>query len=71
MNGHDYDNGYDNGYRAGMQKMRDLAQARIDELEQALRDMVGLFSTADTLLKGTQLHATLNQAHAALKGTNK
>ena len=26
---------YDEGYRAGMQKMRDLAQARIDELEAA------------------------------------
>ena len=25
---------YDNGYRAGMQKMRDLAQARIDEMEE-------------------------------------
>lgn len=24
---------YDNGCRAGMQKMRDLAQARIDEME--------------------------------------
>ena len=32
----DYDEGYDNGYRAGMQKMRDLAQARIDALERAL-----------------------------------
>jgi hypothetical protein len=24
---------YDNGYREGMQKMRDLAQASIDEME--------------------------------------
>jgi len=29
----DYENGYDNGYRAGMQKMRDLAQVRLAELE--------------------------------------
>jgi hypothetical protein len=25
---------YDNGYLAGMQKMRDIAQARIDEMEE-------------------------------------
>jgi hypothetical protein len=29
----DYDNGYDEGYRAGMQKMREVGQARIEELE--------------------------------------
>ena len=33
----DYDNGYDDGYRAGMQKMREVGQTRIEELE-ALRD---------------------------------
>ena len=33
----DYDNGYDEGYRAGMQKMREVGQTRIEELE-ALRD---------------------------------
>jgi hypothetical protein len=57
---------YDNGYRAGMQKMRDLTQARIDEMEEALLDMVGLFSADDMLLKGTHLHAALKQARAAL-----
>tara|TARA_R110000782_G_scaffold124557_2_gene216018 strand:+ start:2696 stop:2962 length:267 start_codon:yes stop_codon:yes gene_type:complete len=83
---------YDNGYRAGMQKMRDIAQprideqvlwvqdlatelnnaeARIDKLEEALGDMVDLFSADDMLLKGTHLHATLKQARATLKGTNK
>lgn len=32
---------YDEGYRAGMQKMREVGQARIDELE-AKREWVGL-----------------------------
>ena len=36
-----YDEGYDEGYRAGMQKMREVGQARIDELE-AKREWVGL-----------------------------
>lgn len=36
-----YDEGYDDGYRAGMQKMREIGQARIDELE-AKREWVGL-----------------------------
>jgi len=36
-----YDEGYDEGYRAGMQKMREVGQARIDELE-AKRQWVGL-----------------------------
>tara|TARA_R110000737_G_scaffold103813_1_gene137016 strand:+ start:12 stop:311 length:300 start_codon:yes stop_codon:yes gene_type:complete len=30
---------YDNGYRAGMHDMRGIAQARIDKLEQGLRDI--------------------------------
>jgi hypothetical protein len=58
---------YDNGYRAGMQKMRDLTQASIDEMEEALFDMVGLFSADDMLLKGTHLRAALKQARAALQ----
>ena len=51
--------------------MRMQAAARIDNLEQVLRDMVDLFSADDMLLKGTHLHATLKLARAALKGTNK
>ena len=47
------------------------AQARIDELEEALGDMVDLFSADDMLLKGTHLHATLKLARAVPKGTNK
>ena len=35
------DNDYDEGYRAGMQKMRDLAGNRIQELEDALRTVDG------------------------------
>jgi hypothetical protein len=35
----DYDNGYDEGYRAGMQKMREVGQARIEELEAKLANM--------------------------------
>jgi hypothetical protein len=44
---------------------------RIEELEEALLDMVGLFSADDMLLKGTHLRAALKQARAALKGTNQ
>jgi hypothetical protein len=46
------------------------AEARIEEMEEALRSMVGLFSADDMLLKGTHLHAALKQARAALEGTN-
>ena len=38
---------YDDGYRAGMQKMREVGQERIDELE-AKREWVGL--THDEIL---------------------
>lgn len=31
-----YDQGYDDGYRAGMQKMREIGQQRIEELEAKL-----------------------------------
>jgi hypothetical protein len=58
---------YDTGYRVGMQKMRDLAQDSIDEMEEALFDMVGLFSADDMLLKGTLPRAALKQARAALQ----
>ena len=36
-----YNEGYDEGYRAGMQKMREVGQTRIEELE-AKREWVGL-----------------------------
>jgi hypothetical protein len=49
-----------------LQMRGDLAQARIDEMEEALLDMVGLFSADDMLLKGTHLRAALKQARAAL-----
>jgi hypothetical protein len=58
---------YGNGYRAGMQKMQDLTQAGIDEMEEALFDMVALFSADDILLKGTDLHTALYAARAALQ----
>ena len=32
----DYDNGYDEGYRAGMQKMREVGQTRIEELSNCV-----------------------------------
>ena len=35
------DNDYDEGYRAGMQKIRDLAHNRIQELEDTLRTVDG------------------------------
>jgi hypothetical protein len=44
---------------------------RIEELEEALLDMVDLFSADDMLLKGTFLRAALKQARAALKWRNK
>jgi len=36
----DYNNGYDEGYRAGMQKMREVGQRRIEELEAKLAKAV-------------------------------
>ena len=36
----DYNNGYDEGYRAGMQKVREVVQARIEELEAELAKAV-------------------------------
>ena len=42
-----YDEGYDDGYRAGMQKMREVGQARIDELEEALEEAVYLLNPTD------------------------
>jgi hypothetical protein len=57
---------YDNGYRAGMQKMRDLTRGGHD-LEEALFDMVGLFSADNMLLKGTHLPSALYAARAALQ----
>jgi len=39
-----YNQGYDEGYRAGMQKMREVGQARIDELEGALGEAVYLLN---------------------------
>ena len=50
---------YDEGYRAGMQKMRDVAQARIDKLEAELSDVEKLL---------LQLKEITSEA---LKGTNK
>tara|TARA_R110002126_G_scaffold277785_1_gene423857 strand:- start:412 stop:588 length:177 start_codon:yes stop_codon:yes gene_type:complete len=50
MNEHDYDN----GYRAGMQKMRDLAQARIDELQARIKELAGLI--ADTYVEAEDEH---------------
>jgi len=35
-----YEEGYDEGYRAGMQKMREVGQVRIDELEAKLAKAV-------------------------------
>jgi hypothetical protein len=50
-----------------IQMRGDLAQASIDEMEEALFDMVGLFSADNMLLKGTDLHTALKQARAALQ----
>ena len=36
----DYDNGYDEGYRFGMQRVRELGQDRIEELEALLAKAV-------------------------------
>ena len=38
---------YDEGYRAGMQKMREVGQARIEELTQALEEAVYLLNPTD------------------------
>lgn len=39
---------YDEGYRAGMQKMRDLAYKRIEDLEANLANMAGLWAKSDS-----------------------
>tara|TARA_R110000803_G_scaffold15248_1_gene42373 strand:+ start:473 stop:694 length:222 start_codon:yes stop_codon:yes gene_type:complete len=68
---------YDEGYRAGMQKMRDLAQARIDTLEEALGDVTDACGERKGIWKDLNwidrrdLKEALGKAAAALKGTNK
>jgi hypothetical protein len=53
-------------------KLKLLADLKkIERMEEALLDMVGLFSADDMLLKGTHLHAALKRARAALKGTKQ
>ena len=42
----DYNNGYDEGYRAGMQKVRELGQDRIKELEAKLAKAVEVMREA-------------------------
>jgi hypothetical protein len=49
----DYD--YDEGYRAGMQKMREVGQRRIEELEAKLakaEEAIEFWSQAQELEKG-------------------
>jgi len=45
----------------------DIHEARIDDMEEALFHMVGLFSADNMLLKGTDLHTALYAARAALQ----
>jgi hypothetical protein len=52
-------------YRAELDKPQE-ENSKFEELEEALLDMVGLFSADDMLLKGTHLRAALKQARAAL-----
>jgi len=47
MSYNEYNAGYDEGYRVGMQKMREVGQARIDELEGALEEAVYLLNPTD------------------------
>ena len=42
-----YNEGYDEGYRAGMQKMREVGQTRIEELTEALEEAVYLLDPTD------------------------
>ncbi len=72
------DYAYDEGYRAGMQKMREVGQRRIDELEaklakalDALGGMVGLFSVDNLLRKGTHLNMELDHARTTLAELSK
>ena len=43
------DYAYDEGYRAGMQKMREVGQRRIDELEAKLAKAVGALVVINAL----------------------
>ena len=67
---------YDEGYRAGMQKMRDLAQARIDTLEEALGDVTDACGERKGIWKDLNwidrrdLKEALGKAAAALKGAD-
>ena len=60
----DYNNGYDEGYRAGMQKMREAGQRRIEELELAVRYEADLAQQALDARK--ELEAKLSKSEALL-----
>jgi flagellar biosynthesis/type III secretory pathway protein FliH len=77
----DYDNGYDEGYRAGMQKMREVGQARIEELEQTLAKAVEaleFYRSAINLRIDCEITYAMQEAHdnaetflAELKGEDR
>ena len=51
------DYAYDEGYRAGMQKMREVGQRRIEELEAKLAkamQVVEMIASADVDIKGRE-----------------
>ena len=72
---------YDEGYRAGMQKMRDVAQARIDKLEKVgkvfIDELTKVQARIDKLEQGlrdikfySDEEYAIGRATAALKGTD-
>ena len=55
----DYNNGYDEGYRAGMQKVREVGQARIEELEAELAKAVEALQLADAAMSGANMNMSV------------
>ena len=61
-----YNEGYDEGYRAGMQKMREVGQTRIDELEAKLAKAVkALEYSRETILE------LVNSRYSEAEGTDE
>ena len=55
------DYAYDEGYRAGMQKMREVGQRRIDELEAKLAKAVGALVVINALAPESMSQSDLTE----------
>ena len=55
------DHAYDEGYRAGMQKMREVGQRRIEELEAKLSKAVGALVVINALAPESMSQSDLTE----------